>query len=269
MKRREAAFCSYNRGNGALLIGKALCALFVSGSLVISGNAQETDSSSNAVVQLVSPVKPGIIHIELNSFAYANDPSGTDIMSHDSLGDASLFKVRLFPQGFLQSDIYGIKEYEKLAGMGLAQPVMAHTENQRKIGMSSVARPKALTDVDAKNGVMQILKDNHPLFISIDPSIPYIDIPVPPGVYYLDYSVYFPSAKNDQFHSLHMNYLNAQTAKWGPTKVEVTAGDVVEIEFKPTNAANGYNDSGDDTDFINGSPAYKDFLHYILNTGQD
>ncbi len=231
-------------------------------------SAQEPKESGSSDVSLTAPKeKPGVIRVKLHPFTYTADPNGIAIFSYQSLGNLSLYKVRVFPEPFLKAEFDAIKSTENLVKLGFARPIVGRDAEARKVAMSKITRATLLTDGENKQTVLNYLKESHPLFASIDASLTHVDIPAPAGTYYFDYSLYFPLARNDRFRNLHMNYPNPRADKWGPAKVKVISGNIAEIELKPTRDANGY--KYDDEDFANGSQAYREFVDYLLKTGQD
>jgi len=191
--------------------------------------------------------------IRFDRFRHFADPNGIDYRSYKKLGEPEAYIIRLYPSTAMK-DITGALEFSQelrnsasLSFTNGKRPVVTIMRNKDQYAQMNLRNARDLTSIESKTAIDNLIKNGAIFQINIQALPPYADIPLPAGTYYLEYSLWFPSAKNSIFTYCHPNYKGVSiderpevSTSWGPAKVNVVESFVSEFQFRPTLAISGY-----------------------------
>ena len=217
------------------------------------------------------PSNSGIIRVRFAPFPYVSDPYGGDFRSYGRLQEVSAYVLRVYPDSAMKVIRSTVEWSEELFGTGVIDKVN-FIRTTKDYGKILVQTAKGLLKPSLCDDIQDLFSRGGPLAIFVDAGNlpPYIDIPAPAGIYYIEYSLFFNNAKNPKNRKVHPNYPSRSgtdnSLRWGPPRIIVYSKQMANIEFQSTNNINFYEypDKGTWED----SRAFWDFIKYLLWSGE-
>lgn len=213
-----------------------------------------------------------MIRVRCHPFPYVQDPGGYDLGSYEQLGEVSAYVIRVYPGPLINETI---TKRKKLSEAFPGIPAFLHSRGYASVG---VRTPKQLLDPRNIDNLLEGFGDNKPLEIVIfGEQLPeYVDIPVPHGTYYLEYSLIFLNAKKSNHKRVHPNYPGRHASLkglhdvcWGSPKILIDRNVIAEVDFFPSMNINFGNYPALPTEGSwEGSQTFREWLDYLEWTGE-
>jgi hypothetical protein len=215
----------------------------------------------------------GIIRVKFQPFPYYPDPNGISYNSFGKLGDLSAYVLRIYTDSEMQQFIKTAKSSEKWFGAGKIDGV-TYGPDSSTYGDIAVGTAKALMESPRRESTLNFFNKGGriEIYVFTDRLPPYIDIPAPIGMYYIEYSLLFLDAKNPKHSKVHPNYphqsrLDSSTL-WGPPKVQVRPGLIAHIDFRPMHNINFYQYPHPKKGYFENSEGFWDWIKFLLWAGE-
>jgi hypothetical protein len=216
---------------------------------------------------------PGIIRVTFHDFPYVEDPAGMDCGSYEQLGELSAYVLRVFPNNVIKGEYgHGYWSYKKGEGIFADLKPTFLTRHEYYL----VEGAGDLFEESKCKKVLECLGQGRCASIWVDCThLPrYIDIPVPLGTYYIEYSLLFLKSNIYRSRKIHPNYpgrhascVGLNDVCWGPPKVVVKQGYISSTDFLPSKNINFYNYPDPKEGGWQNSQATWDWLDYLAWTG--
>ena len=209
----------------------------------------------------------GLIHVEFESFPYDSD--SVNYGSYEKLKGISAYVLRIYPEDAMMGIRKTIKATEKY-DLKIGDVIMSRGE-EYGLGKVFVENARALLRPKSKNIILdEIFSKGMAMLVIVnaEPLPPFVDIPVPPGNYYIAYSLVFLKAKKAQYENVHPSYPPRGSAeKWGAAKVNINSpGQVVNITFAPTGSIVGHYDQTEHE--WENHPVFWEWVKYLMWAGE-
>ena len=197
-----------------------------------------------------------------------------EIYSQARMGDIVYYQVRIMPEAYVHRAVEQEISREKFAeSMGpnfSAADMHVLPSSQEKSIAANARGAKVLLDPRSASVIADTLRQGWRVDVKVprQATPPFVQVPVPPGVYYLEYSLVFSKAGK-----VHPNY-RAMSRKndvsmWGPGRVAVTDGQTSRVLYQPTSSTCAWWNPKYDYDEAAwfGSAVMREYLIYLTWKG--